>query len=278
MSIVDRVPTRAVRWISKQQFRPVVGPVVQAGASRLRRKPRVVSRGQAKGLRIDPSGTAAGYALGTSEPLTQAVFAEQIRSGGVMWDVGANIGFYSLIASRLVGDGKVIAFEPLPANQAAIRRNLALNEITNVELIGLALGDHEGTADLQLHGGNSWAKLDTSADTSFRTRRGVADTIQVQISTLDAQLGNVPPPSFVKIDIEGAEVAALRGATNLLTEHRPVLIVEIHGTNEAVTDLLESRDYIVRTVEAPHISPRDAGWSVHVLATPRPATRPSKST
>lgn len=68
-------------------------------------------------MRIDPSGVAAGYALGTSEPLIQEVFAEHIPSGGVVWDIGANIGFYSLIASRLVGDGKVVAFEPLPASR-----------------------------------------------------------------------------------------------------------------------------------------------------------------
>jgi precorrin-6B methylase 2 len=100
-------------------------------------------------MKIDPAGANAGYALGTSEPEIQDVFAEHVRHGGVVWDIGANIGFYSLIASRLVGeDGKVFAFEPLPANLDAIARNIALNGVENIEVVGLALSDRVGTAEL----------------------------------------------------------------------------------------------------------------------------------
>ena len=172
-------------------------------------------------MRIDPSGANAGYALGTTEPLIQDAFAEQIKSGDVVWDIGANIGFYSLIAARLAGDGEVIAFEPLPANLAAIRRNLALNGLSNVKVLGIALADTEGTADLQIHSELTWAKLDTSADTAFQQELAVAGHVTVQLSTIDRQLEILPPPDVVKIDIEGAEVAALRGASKLLSTHRP---------------------------------------------------------
>jgi FkbM family methyltransferase len=219
-------------------------------------------------MRIDPSGAAAGYALGTSEPLIQEVFAEHVRSGGVVWDIGANIGFYSLIASRLVGDGRVVAFEPLPSNQDAIRRNLALNEISNVELVGVALGDQEGRAELEIHASPTWAKLDTSADTGFQQASDVSGRLEVQVSTIDSQLGHLSAPDLVKMDIEGAEVAALRGASTLLSEHRPILICEFHGTNRAVAELLESHGYELRTVEAPDVPPQDAEWYMHVLAVP----------
>jgi FkbM family methyltransferase len=268
MGIVERLPAPALQWLGRQQFRPVIGPLIKAGSTRLLHTPRLVAHGQAAGLRIDPSGAAAGYALGTSEPLIQNVFAEHVSSGGVVWDVGANIGFYTLIASRLVGDGQVVAFEPLPANQEAIRRNLRLNGIANVELVGVALSDTEGTAELEIHASPTWAKLDTSADTGFKADSDVAGSVEVAVSTLDAQLGRRAAPNLVKIDIEGAEVAALRGASRLLTEVCPTVICEFHGTNVAVSDLLESHGYTLQTVEAPEVRPQVAEWYMHVLALP----------
>ena len=268
MGIVERVPAPAMRWFSRQQFRPVIGPVVRASTSWLRHRPRAVAHGRAAGMRIDPAGANAGYALGTTEPLIQDVFAEHVQPGTVVWDIGANIGFYSLIASRAVGDGEVIAFEPLPANAAAIRRNLELNDITNVSIVELALADTEGTAELQIHSEQTWAKLDTSADTPFQQQLEVAGHVNVEVSTIDRQLERLPPPDLVKIDIEGAEVAALRGASRLLSECRPTVICEFHGTNEAVSDLLESHGYTLRTIETPDVPPREAKWDVHVLATP----------
>src|ERR1700691_4274370 len=144
MGIVEHVPTPAVRWLSRQQFRPVIGPVVKASTAWLRSNPRVVAAGQAKGLRIDPAGANAGYALGTTEPLIQDVFAEHVPRGGVVGGIGADISVYTLIAARLVGEGTVVAFEPLPSNQEAIHRNLALNGMANVEVSPLALGESEG--------------------------------------------------------------------------------------------------------------------------------------
>ena len=271
MSIVDRMPARTLRWVSRQQFRPVIGPLVKVATRWMLHRPRVVAHGQAAGMKIDPSGAAAGYALGTSEPLIQDVFAEHVRQGGVVWDIGANIGFFSMIASRLVGAGQVVAFEPLPANQQAIRRNIALNGITNVELVPIALGDSEGTAELEMHASPTWAKLDTSSDTTFQQEDAVTGRIEVEVSTLDSQLGRFAAPDLIKMDIEGAEVAALRGASRLLSEHRPTLICEFHGTNGAVSELLESYGYTLRTVEAPAVPPAQAEWYMHVLATPTPS-------
>jgi FkbM family methyltransferase len=268
MGIVERVPAPAMRWFSRQQFRPVIGPVVRASTSWLRHRPRVVSHGQAAGMRIDPAGANAGYALGTTEPRIQEVFAEQVHPGGVVWDIGANIGFYSLIAARCAGGGRVLAFEPLPQNAEAIRRNLALNRLTNVSVIGLALGDREGTAELRLHSEQTWAKLDTSQDTGFQEELEVTGTIEVEVSTIDHQLQTLAAPDVVKIDIEGAEVAALRGASRLLREVRPTIICELHGTNQAVCDVLESHGYALSTIETPDVPPRQAKWDVHVLAIP----------
>jgi FkbM family methyltransferase len=270
MGLVDRLPAPALRWAGRQQFRPVIGPVVKLLGGRLLHKPRTVAHGQAAGLLIDPAGAAAGYALGTSEPLIQDLFAEHVPAGGVVWDVGANIGFYTLIASRLVGElGRVVAFEPLPDNQRAIQRNVELNLIGNVDLVAVALSDEEGEAELEIHDSPTWAKLDTSGDTSFKRDAAASGSVRVKVTTLDAQLARLPPPGLVKMDIEGAEVAALRGASKLLGECRPTLICELHGTNVALVELLRAHDYDVRAIESPEVAPEHAAWHVHVLATPR---------
>ncbi len=271
MRIIERVPAPAMRWISRQQYRPVLGPPLSSALSWLRHRPRVIASGQAAGLRIDPSANV-GYALGTNEPLVQDVFAEHVRSGDVVWDIGANIGFFTMIASRLVGAGQVVAFEPLPANQEAIERNLALNRIASVTLVRVAVGEREGTADFQIHSQDTWAKLDTGADTRFQRGLQATAHIQVQVSTIDGQLQTLPAPNLVKMDIEGAEAAALRGASLLLSRHAPTIICELHGTNTAVCELLESHGYSLRTIETPDVHPRDAKWDVHVLATPGAGT------
>lgn len=269
MGILDRVPAPAMRWLGRQQFKPVIGPVVKASTARLRNRPRVVARGQAAGLRIDPAGANAGYALGTTEPVVQDVFAQHVRAGGVVWDIGANIGFFSLIAARLVGDGgEVVAFEPLPRNLAALARNVALNSFHNVRSVGVALSDEPGRAELQVLSSQTWAKLDTTGDTAFQEQLDALASVEVEVSTIDLQLAGRRAPDLVKMDIEGAEVAALRGARELLSKHRPTVICEVHGTNEGVCDLLEPHGYRLSSIETPELHPRQAGWNVHVLAVP----------
>lgn len=271
MGIVERVPAPVVRWLGRQQFKPVVGPLVRTGSGWLRNRPRVVAHGQAAGLRIDPAGANAGYALGTTEPIVQDVFAREIKRGGVVWDIGANIGFFTLIAARLVGEGTVVAFEPLPRNVQALERNLRLNGIENVRIVPVALSDAPGRAKLRVLASHTWAKLDTSSETGFQEQLDAIGEVEVEVSTIDLQLRSQPQPDLVKIDIEGAETAALRGAHELLSKQRPTLICELHGTNESVAELLESHRYSLETIERPGVHPREAPWDVHVLARPAQA-------
>jgi FkbM family methyltransferase len=232
----------------------------------VRNRSRVVAYGQAKGLRINPSGAHPGYALGTTEPAIQDLLAEHIKAGSVVWDIGANVGFYTVIASRLVGDGQVVAFDPLPANCDAISHNLQLNGMTNVEIARIALSDEVGTANLNVYRGSTLAEL-APRDRVPAGRTPLAQ-IDVPVSTLDVQLESFPPPALVKMDIEGGEIAALRGATALLTQVRPILVCELHGTNGPVMDILESCGYRAVTVGDPGVSPRDAVWYAHILAMP----------
>jgi FkbM family methyltransferase len=265
VGLAERVPAPAIRWLGRQQFRPYLGRPIRLVSRRLRNRPRVVANGQAKGLRINPAGAHPGYALGTTEPEIQELLAAHVHRGAVVWDIGANVGFYTVIASRLVGDGRVVAFEPSPASCAAIEHNLELNGMTNVDIARVAISDNVGTAMLNVFGGSTGSRLAGEEDSSLAP----LDRIEVPVSTLDAQLEVYPAPTLIKMDVEGAEAAALRGAARLLSECKPTLICELHETNVAVIDVLEALGYNARTVERPDVAPRDADWwGAHILATP----------
>jgi FkbM family methyltransferase len=291
---LDLLPASVIRWIGRQHRNRYLGPLVRRSSQRLRERPRTIARGQGRGLRFNPAGTHPGYALGTSEPEIQELLAANVKPGSVMWDVGANVGFLTLIAARLVGpNGQVVAFEPLPSNCEAIRRNLALNQMGNVEVVGVALSDEIGSAKLDVYRARTLAKLaehDGERDRGHDDRGAGADRdvgagaeeggdpglgrvlveqIEVRVSTFDALLASHSAPALVKMDIEGAEAAALRGAGKLLAEVRPILLCELHGTADAVMDVLDEHDYEVTTVGEPGVSPREAEWYVHILATPR---------
>ncbi len=80
-----------------------------------------------------------GYWLGSYEYQKQKIFSEEIRPGDVVYDLGANVGFYSLLASFLVGPkGRVYSFEPLPSNLEFLRNHLALNKVSNCVVYGVA--------------------------------------------------------------------------------------------------------------------------------------------
>jgi FkbM family methyltransferase len=266
-TLAARSPPSILRWIGRQSFRPFIGPVVQRFASSLRDGPVEISHGYAKGLQINPSGANPGYGLGTTELAIQMLFCAFIAEGDVIWDVGACIGFFTLLAARLVGErGRVIAIEPIPDNASALHANLELNGFTNVAVVASAASDHSGSATMhKLDEQPTWAKLDT-AETDFGQGRS-GNAMEVPLTTLDGLLDDHPAPALVKIDVEGAEVAALRGADRLMREARPVVVCECHGTNAHVAELLEAKGYVLRVVGSDEPL-RSASWDAHVLAVP----------
>jgi FkbM family methyltransferase len=137
-----------------------------------------------------------------------------LRPGLRMADVGANIGYYLLLAEGAVGpSGTIACFEPEPDNVAELRRNIAANRLQNVQVFPVAVGDTEGTVSLR-SGINSGVAADGSGD------------LTVSMCRLDDALAS--PVDFVKIDVEGFEGQVLAGARRLLRDDRPVLFVEIH--------------------------------------------------
>lgn len=176
-----------------------------------------------------------GCWLGSYELDMQKRIARELRPGAVFYDVGANAGFYSLLASALVAPGPVYAFEPLPANAAYLRKHLELNRIRNVELFELAISDETGTAFFTTEETRAMGKLELTGDLS------------VQTATLDelVEEQRLAPPDFIKMDIEGAEYLALVGGKECFARHRPKLFLATHGrkVHDDCCGLLASWNY-----------------------------------
>jgi FkbM family methyltransferase len=154
-----------------------------------------ILRGKLRGKRwVVGSGIHRCW-LGFYEYEKQQVIAREVRPGSVFYDVGAHVSFYTLLASSLVGHGKVFAFEPVPRNVAFLRKHLALNRVSNVEVLEVAVSDTHGRARFQIE------------PTGFMGHLSNEGGIGVLTTTLDSliQEGRILPPSYIKMDIEGAE-------------------------------------------------------------------------
>ncbi len=147
-----------------------------------------------------------------------------LKPGDTFWDIGANIGYFSLLAATVVGPhGRVVAFEPGHQAFQELQENIAINNFHQITAVPLAASDQEGTARLYL----SKDQADTGANLFQGGARGAWE--EVRTIPLDTFLKKnpYPPPQFLKIDVEGAELAVLQGAKTILTAHPPLLLVEM---------------------------------------------------
>lgn len=164
-----------------------------------------------------------------------SILKSLVNAGDTVWDIGANIGFYSVLFSNWVGrDGKVIAFEPDPANVKLLHRNLALNACQNVVVRQVALSNSSGSeafsVDLVTRSTGHLGAGATYGGTIFGTGR--KDLISVVTSTMDDEVRGFGPPKLIKMDIEGGEYDALTGGIDLLQCHQPLIISELNAWSE----------------------------------------------
>jgi FkbM family methyltransferase len=180
---------------------------------------RILS-GELRGWRWIAESATNGCWAGTYERPVQELFRRHVRPGSVVLDVGANVGFYTLLASKLVGPaGHVHAFEPLPRNLHFLEKHVELNGLSNVTVQPIAISALSGHA--QFH---------TTTHASMG-RLGSAGDLDVVTASLDDLLasGRIPLPTFIKMDIEGAESGALRGAATLLSQSPLTIVLSTHG-------------------------------------------------
>lgn len=198
-------------------------------------------------MRVDGSSQTGRilYATGIYETATTTVIKRLLRPGDTMIDVGANIGYFSIAGALAVGArGRVVAFEPVARVRQQLQANLALNGLTNVEIHEEALGAETGRVTMC---------TGPEDDTGLASLRPLASPGRTAVDQVrfDDLWDEARPVHLIKMDIEGAELAALTGMTQCLSRHAPHLVIEVTdsylrglgASAEALATFLFARGY-----------------------------------
>lgn len=212
--------------------------------------------GVAKGLRR--RGGLDFIARGLSKE--EAFLLEQDFDGKTVYDVGAFRGILTIFFARAVGaKGRVIAFEPNPFSRKRAEENVLLNNFCNVQILGVGLGKEPSRA-VQAFKLNNLAQATFQENAKEKTlSQSGSKSVEVQIETIDHLIADqgLPPPDFVKIDVEGLEDSVLLGMVETLQEHGPSLFIELHGPGTVrrqaravrIVTLLVGLGYRVKNIE-----------------------------
>lgn len=222
-------PGRLLRLPLKLIPREAVLPIVQ---------------GRLRGKRWIAGSSDHGCWLGSYEFEKQRLIADMVGPGAVVYDIGAHVGFYTLLFSELVGtEGRVFAFEPVPENFAYLQRHIELNQCRNATSVPVALGQSTGTANFEIGVASSAVgHLSETGQLSVPVFR-LDDWMRLQQARL---------PDYLKIDVEGAEAWVLEGARELLSSRRPVIFLATHGcdVHRQCCHLLSKLGYTLRSITA----------------------------
>ena len=266
-------PPPAARWLVESLSKTVANDVRMRAAfrrvtRRWRHSEHTIRRGAAAGLKINLCGSRPSYVIGSAEQDVQDLLGAWLRPGSVYYDLGANVGFLTLVGARLVGSaGHVYAFEPSPGTAAALRSNVLRNGLTNVTVIEAAVGATSGTARFDPVDEEA-SQLATLLDPAQE------GGVEVQVVAIDDFVRDgARPPDVVKIDVEGAEDAAIAGMRETLAARTPSVVCEIHQTLHAdehpAEVLLRQAGLTVSWLEPELRATREARcWAPHVVAVP----------
>ncbi len=204
-----------------------------------------VLRGPLRGTRVilgaaaGPGGGASIY-LNRVEPQQTLAFAAALNPGDVVFDLGANVGYYTLLAARRVGPrGAVFAFEPAARNIAYLYRHLELNRVTNVTLVTAACSDALTLEAFSTGGNCAMGHLGDDGNPG-----AAVPVLTVPVDAIVQRFGAMP--RVIKVDVEGAELAVLRGAQDTLRRAKPTLFLSTHSDRlrQACLDTLALCGYV----------------------------------
>ena len=187
--------------------------------------------------------------LGLHEPNTFEVFDIFVKEGMVVADIGANVGYFTRFLSKKVGEaGAVHAFEPIPPTFKTLQETIQINKLQNIVPVNKAITDRNGSVTMFLSSSHYMA----SVDVNWATDKG--GEMEVPAVSLDFYFGSLGKyPDFIKMDIEGGGVVALKGMRNCIIKHEPVLLLESHTPAEdmAIGQALSLAPYNVYRVGNP---------------------------
>ena len=169
------------------------------------------------------------------------------KPAAVIYDMGANIGYFSLLCSVSSGSKATIyAFEPIPSNMSILCRHILMNKIENIIPVNLAVSDHLGLVDFSAD--NSSVSYTYKQSSEYYGNRAI--NMKVAIINLDTLMNqfNFSMPDVLKIDVEGAEYDVLKGGVELIKKHRPKILLSTHdvhvpGVGKKCLDLITELGY-----------------------------------
>ncbi|MCS7253783.1 MAG: FkbM family methyltransferase [Armatimonadota bacterium] len=183
---------------------------------------------------------------GTYEPETTALFVQFVKLGDIVYDIGAHMCYFTLIASKQVGsEGMVVAFEPCPTNVRILKKHLQINGITNVETIEAAVTESSGKARFAFGTGTGKGHLAIDGELEVKT---------VCIDEL-VEKGIIPPPKVIKVDVEGAEMRVIAGAIRTISTYRPIIFLATHSESlsKACDKVICSFGYLKRQADSSNV-------------------------
>jgi FkbM family methyltransferase len=177
-------------------------------------------------------GLRPNYLFGGYEAKVAGILLDYVQPGQVAYDIGANIGYMSMIMALKAGEkGKVYSFEPAPNAYGMLEANSHLNRDILFEPKRVAIADKVGKETFSFFDYDVVSRLgDHSGEYSD------AQVIDVEVFTLDhyINVAGIPKPDFLKIDVEGAEMRVLSGMTEVITEKHPTMLIEVHSPELSV--------------------------------------------
>lgn len=207
-----------------------------------------ILQGKLRGKKWIIGSGVFGYWLGDYEFEEQKFFEKIIKKNDIIFDIGAQAGFYTLLASELVGEkGKVFSFEPFPRNISYLKKNIAINNYRNIEVIEAVVTENTGILKFKKGENNFTGQIDENGELEVKA---------VSIDDL-VNKGILSIPNIIKIDVEGAELLVLKGAAYILKKYKPAIFLSIHIFNDKIhkdcCDFLKNAGYSLKSIAGDNI-------------------------
>lgn len=173
--------------------------------------------------------------FGTYEYSKHIIFEQEILTNEIVYDIGAHVGFYTLLASELVGNGRVVSFEPFPQNFEYLRNHVEMNKCKNVIINNVAVSNFSGVSYFQEGEGTY---------TGYLSENGKILVETIKLDDYVNKNSNLIP-NCLKIDVEGEEYAVLQGAKKIIENYHPKIFLATHNeiVHEKCIDFLNTNEY-----------------------------------
>jgi FkbM family methyltransferase len=203
-----------------------------------------ILQGPCRGMKWVVGSSIHGCWLGSYEMEKQKRILEYLKPGMIVYDIGANVGYYTLLFSRVIGNsGAVYAFEPFFENIYFLNKHLELNKLKNVIIVPVAISDKNGEIEFYLSNSSLEGTL-------LKNNISYMDSIQVLSLSLDTYIALQTNclPDLIKMDVEGAEYLVLVGMQKLMQLKKPILFIAFHGEEIARKCASILRQFNYRTI------------------------------